>query len=173
VDSVDVVAQHVLASGAFDAAYPATGRSIVNLPNKQGDIAIVATSGAGAIVSWTDGRNGLSADIYALQVLNAGTGPSGVNTPPASGVVVNVLPNPFSGSTSISFNSSGDGPVEVRIFDVLGRPVRSFSSPRARGNNDVQWDGRSSGGNQVPSGVYFCRVSTPAGQGVRRIVLVR
>ena len=173
VDSVDVVAQHVLATGAFDALYPATGRSIVNLPNKQGDIAIVATSGAGAIVSWTDGRNGLSPDIYALQVKEAGTGPTGVNTPAAAGVVVNVLPNPFSGSTRISFNSSGDGPVEVRIFDVLGRPVRSFAAPRGGTSQDVQWDGRTGGGEAVPSGVYFCRVSTPVGQGVRRIVLVR
>jgi hypothetical protein len=173
VDSVDVVAQHVLASGAFDAAYPAAGRSIVNVPNKQGDIAIVATSGAGAIVSWTDGRNGLSADIYALQVLNAGTGPSGVNTPAAAGVVVSVMPNPFSGSTSISFNSPGDGPVEVRIFDVLGRPVRSFATPRGASARNIQWDGRTGGGEAAPSGVYFCRVSTRTGQGVRRIVLVR
>lgn len=173
VDSVDVVAQHVLASGAFDAAYPATGRSIVNLPNKQGDIAIVATGGAGAIVSWTDGRNGLSADIYALQVKEAGTGPTGVNTPAAAGVVVNVLPNPFSGSTHISISSSGEGPAEVRIFDVLGRPVRSFAAPRGGRSRDVQWDGRTGGGEAVPSGVYFCRVSTPAGQAVRRIVLVR
>ena len=172
VDSVDVVAQHVLASGVFDAAYPATGRSIVNAANKQGDIAIVATSAAGAIVSWTDGRNGLSPDIYALQVKEAGKGPTGVGTPALSGINVNAFPNPFSGSTRISFNSAGNGPVDVRIYDVSGRPVRSFST-RAESNSDIQWDGRTGGGNTAPSGVYFCRVSTPAGQGVRRIVLVR
>jgi hypothetical protein len=173
VDSVDVVAQHVLASGVFDPTYPAAGRSIVNLPNKQGDIAIVATSASGAIVSWTDGRNGLSPDIYALQVLNAGSNPSGVNTPAAAGVVVNVLPNPFSASTRISFNTSGDGPAEVRIFDVVGRQVRTFAAPRGAGGRNIQWDGRDGGGEAVPSGVYFCRVTTPAGHGVRRIVLVR
>ena len=172
-DSIDVVAQHVFPSGALDATYPAAGRPVGNLPGKQGDIALVATGGAGAIVSWTDGRSGQGADIYALQVLEAGTGPTGVRTPGAGSVRINALPNPFSASTHISFDTAGNGPVDIQIFDVLGRPVRSFSAPRGGRSHDVQWDGRTSGGNAAPSGVYFCRVSTAEGQAVRRLVLVR
>jgi len=51
--------------------------------------------------------------------------------------------------------------------------VRSFAAPRGGSVRDVQWDGRTAGGSPAPSGVYFCRVSTPVGQGVRRIVLLR
>jgi len=162
----------VLASGAFDPAYPDVGRAVCNLPSQQGDVALVAATVGGAIVTWTDGRSGLSADIYAMQVLEAGSGPTGVRTPGANGVRMNVLPNPFSGSTHISFNASGSGPVEIQIFDVLGRQVKSLSAAVGSGN-DVQWDGRTSSGEAAPSGVYFCRVITRAGQAVRRLVLVR
>ena len=128
------------------------------------EAAIVETTDAGAIVAWTDGRNQLSTDIFALQVKEAGQDLTGVNTPPAAGVLVSVVPNPFSGSTRISVSSSGGGPVDVRIFDVLGRPVRSLVTARGASIGDVQWDGRTSGGSPAPSGIYFCRVSTPAGR---------
>src|SRR5262249_51186417 len=49
-DNFKVVAQHVLANGALDRAYPDTGRLVVGLSSQQGDVALVATPGAGAIV---------------------------------------------------------------------------------------------------------------------------
>ncbi len=68
-ESFDIVTQHVVASGALDPTYPDTGLPVVNLPSGQGDPAIVATGGGGAIVGWSDTRSGVDLDIYAMQVL--------------------------------------------------------------------------------------------------------
>ena len=169
-DSSDVVAQHVMASGALDPAYPGAGRGVGTHPGQQGDVALVATGIGAAIVTWTDGRSAQSADIYALQVLEAGN-PTGVPAPIAGEFQINAMPNPFSGSTNISFVTPG-GPVDIRIFDVLGRQVRILSAPVGR-SIDIPWDGRTNGGEPAASGIYFCRVSTAAGQAARRLVLVR
>src|SRR5262249_25831620 len=103
---VDIFAQHVLASGVLDPTYPASGRAVAALPvSQQHEPDMVATGGGGAIVTWEDTRDGLN-DIYALQVLQAGTvgvplpaTPPGVRLPrprpnPAPGSLARPVPMP-------------------------------------------------------------------------------
>src|SRR5262249_59710137 len=48
----DIFAQHVLASGRLDAAYPAAGRAVAALPgSEQHEPDMVATGASGAIVT--------------------------------------------------------------------------------------------------------------------------
>ena len=161
-DSFDVVAQHVLANGAFDPTYPDTGRMLVNLPSKQGDPAIVATSGGGAIVSWTDGRNGSDIDIFALQVLAAGT--VDVSPPgPAPGLAglafAPAAPNPAREAFSLRYVLPREGFVRLAIFDATGRRVRELvAGTRSAGDQSVPWDLRDGDGASVRPGVYFARL---------------
>lgn len=71
-DPADVYAQHVLASGVVDPAWPVDGRLIVALANYQGAAQIVSDGAGGAIVCWLDLRSGLAWDIYAHHVLASG-----------------------------------------------------------------------------------------------------
>ncbi|HKQ56965.1 MAG TPA: T9SS type A sorting domain-containing protein [Candidatus Eisenbacteria bacterium] len=67
-------AQHVLASGAVDPAWPADGRAVCAAPNDQSAPTLVSDGVGGAIVSWHDCRNGISnSDIYALHLLSDGS----------------------------------------------------------------------------------------------------
>ena len=73
----DVFAQHVLASGAVDPAWPANGRALSTAPGVQDNLAIVSDEAGGAIVTWMDGRAGGSSsgsgvDIFAQHVLASG-----------------------------------------------------------------------------------------------------
>jgi len=69
---VDIYAQHVLASGAVDPAWPTDGRALCTATNDQWYNAIVSDGAGGAIVAWHDYRSGNSFDIYAQHVLATG-----------------------------------------------------------------------------------------------------
>jgi flagellar hook capping protein FlgD len=68
----DVYAQHVLASGAVDPAWPLNGRALCTAPDNQNAPTIVADGSGGAIVTWFDFRTSTSDDIYAQHVLGSG-----------------------------------------------------------------------------------------------------
>ena len=67
-------------------------------------------------------------------------------------------PNPSNDSTTISFFLSGQPtpPVaEVRLFDIVGRPVRTLIQDRVTsGLGRVLWDGRDEAGRTTASGAY-------------------
>jgi len=70
----DVFAQHVLASGVVDRAWPTNGLAVCSIRGDQ-ELPSIASDGAGgAIVTWMDGRSGFtSTDIFAQHVLVTGT----------------------------------------------------------------------------------------------------
>jgi glucuronoarabinoxylan endo-1,4-beta-xylanase len=65
-------------------------------------------------------------------------------------------PNPFSSSTSISYELNKQTDVQLTIYDILGREVKKFSvGNQNEGVHGVQWDARNSSGVKLASGVYF------------------
>lgn len=83
---------------------------------------------------------------------------SQLNTP--DGFRLTNFPNPFNGSTRISFDLPEYNPgTTIRIYDTLGRFVKSFAGTDLRGNA-VYWYGDDSRGNDVAGGVYFCILGT-------------
>ncbi|MFI5372185.1 MAG: FlgD immunoglobulin-like domain containing protein [Candidatus Eisenbacteria bacterium] len=68
----DIYAQHVLASGIVDPAWPVDGRAICVLPSDQTNVVICPDAGGSAILAWSDNRSGSSYDIYAQHVLSSG-----------------------------------------------------------------------------------------------------
>lgn len=66
-------------------------------------------------------------------------------------------PNPFNPSTTIPFYLPIKDRISLRVFDVLGREVRTLinNEEYAAGVGNVIWDGTNATGQQVVSGVYF------------------
>ena len=76
----------------------------------------------------------------------------------AAGLGLSASPNPFNPVTTIRLRVPAAGPVEVAIFDVAGRRVRTLHDGRAEaGELALVWDGRTDGASPVASGVYLCR----------------
>ncbi len=68
-------------------------------------------------------------------------------------------PNPFNPATEITFDISSDGMVQVEVYDLLGRKVRTLSEGlRSAGNHAVVWNADDDGGRTVSSGVYIYRI---------------
>jgi len=69
------------------------------------------------------------------------------------------FPNPFNSETVIHFNSGEGGEIEIKIYDTLGKKIKTLVSGfQNRGTAKVVWDGSNDNGRQVCSGVYFCRL---------------
>ncbi len=83
------------------------------------------------------------------------------------------MPNPFvistSGVTTIRFTLAQAENVSVRIFDMLGKEVRSLTSGQtfAIGANQINWDGRDNTGSLVASGAYYYQLT--AGENMQTI----
>lgn len=82
-------------------------------------------------------------------------------------------PNPFRGSTTISFILGGKAleNANLNIYDIAGRAVRSFHLGPAI--ESVHWDGTSSSGERLPSGVYVCRLLSRGETLTTRLALIR
>lgn len=83
----------------------------------------------------------------------------GARMPLPTEFAVNVYPNPFNPSTTISYELPESAPVSVIIYDVLGQQVRHLiSQVNSAGRYSVQWDARDNQGRGVASGVYIAKV---------------
>ncbi len=83
------------------------------------------------------------------------------------------FPNPFNPETTIRYRLSATGQVELAIYDLTGRRVRTLvAGLQAAGAHTVSWDGRDSQGRRMPSGVYFVRLIAGKQVQVRRMVLL-
>jgi hypothetical protein len=72
-NDTNIFAQHVLASGIVDPAWPANGRALSRARGNQEVPTIVSDGAGGAIVTWMDGRSSVTDfDIFAQHVLASG-----------------------------------------------------------------------------------------------------
>jgi hypothetical protein len=96
----------------------------------------------------------------------------GVNNGPSAPVqfVLNQnYPNPFNPTTTIAISLAKSGHISLKIFDVMGREVATLVDGfRSAGNYNVHWDAST-----VPSGIYFCRLTTDAFSSTRKMILMK
>jgi glucose/arabinose dehydrogenase len=68
-------------------------------------------------------------------------------------------PNPFHDATTISYTLDRLAPVNLAVYDVQGRRVRTLTSGlRPAGEHAVRWDGLDDEGVPAAGGVYFLRL---------------
>jgi cytoskeletal protein CcmA (bactofilin family) len=86
-------------------------------------------------------------------------------------------PNPFNPSTTISYNVDASGMVSLKVYDIMGRLVRTLvDNHRSSGNlggYSVVWDGKDSQGQQVAAGLYIYSLQTPGGNMTKKMVLMK
>ena len=91
-------------------------------------------------------------------------------------VLFQTTPNPFRDKIEITFSlgQNAEG-IELKIFDVTGRLVKDFSLPTAYCllPTVVCWDGRDNSSKQLPSGIYYCRLSQGSHTETRKILFVK
>jgi flagellar hook assembly protein FlgD len=98
---------------------------------------------------------------------------AGTSTPDHFTVAQN-SPNPFNPETSIEFALPARSRVQLRIFDVAGRLVRTLADRVwDSGTYHLRWDGKGDSGAALASGVYFYEFRAAGFTERKRMVLLR
>ncbi len=82
-------------------------------------------------------------------------------------------PNPFNPETSIDYTMTVPRHVLLEIYDVRGRLIRTLVDQNVTaGNYTVTWDGNNQAGENMPGGLYLCRVQIGQTSFLRKMVLL-
>ena len=135
----------------------------------------ISDGASGAYVSWTDTRNGNHYDVYAQRLRPFGTLTGVRHQTRSTRIVLGATsPNPFSSYTTVKVQVADNVNVALEIFDVVGRVVRVESvGTLAEGSHWLDIDGHDQSGKELPSGVYFLRVTANGEAVTRKIVISR
>ncbi len=111
----DIYAQHVLAAGAVDGAWPVDGRAVCSASADQTVPSVASDGSGGAVIAWADQRNGSSnIDVFAAHVSGAGA----LDTAwPANGAAVST--------------ATGNQQVPAIVSDAAGGGIVTFVDMRA------------------------------------------
>lgn len=83
-------------------------------------------------------------------------------------------PNPFNPTTSIRFALPAPAEIELAIYDIGGRRVKTLTAGHfAAGEHTAAWTGIDESGRAVASGIYFYRLTGANETKIRKMMLVR
>jgi photosystem II stability/assembly factor-like uncharacterized protein len=140
---------------------------------------ILKTANAGS--SWQSQESGTGQTLRAVSFLDFdhgyAVGDNGVilrtqtgGESPTSGVAVEpegqilrAWPNPFRANTEIRLRGAPDGPVDLCVFDLRGRMLRTLRMEHgSAGTGSVVWNGTDDSGRPVPTGAYYIQLRSRA-----------
>ena len=117
------------------------------------------------LVVWTHGRGAYKTFIPLTGIQNTNINIS------ASFELMQNYPNPFNPSTNLEFGISEFGFVSLKIYNALGKEVATIVNERlAPGRYIYQF---SSVNYQLPSGVYFYKMTAGEFSEVKKMILLK
>ena len=113
-------------------------------------------------------------DIGVLLATNLQT--SAEENLPKTDYFLENYPNPFSNSTTISFQFGNEQnlkneQITISIYNIKGRKVRQFSIFNSQFS--IIWDGTDKNGNRAESGVYLYKLKSGNTEIVRKMILLK
>lgn len=101
-------------------------------------------------------------------------GPSTTLGDPAGLKLLPNVPNPFDRITTIRYQITKPGKVDLRVYNIAGQCLRTLVNENKKtGSYEVVWDGRDGQGRQVANGVYLYRLVTEEGSLTGKMTVVR
>ncbi len=107
--------------------------------------------------------------IYWFENIDERSAPLPDEVLPTEFSLTGAFPNPFNAVTRLTYGLPAAGKINLSIYDINGREIATlFSGDQAAGMHSISWNAEG-----VPSGVYFCRLSTATQSHSQKVVLVR
>ncbi len=169
-------------------SFPSVGTGTVAFTNTVYGTAAFAGDGILAEISFTANRDGEfladMVDITEATFVNSNfTGESVIkdnstgtdtNAAPALFSLKQNFPNPFNPSTMIGFSVPTSGLVTVKVYDILGRSVKTLvNANMTSGNYSVVWDATDDNGKRVSTGVYLYKITAGSFSATKRMLLMK
>ena len=109
-------------------------------------------------------------------VTSTGPNPSAVSATLAN------YPNPFPGTTTISYTLEQAGHVKLEVYDFHGTKIRTLADGfQLLGDHEIVWDAwihrgitqKGTTGSELPDGIYLLKMTTSSGVITRKMLLIR
>jgi len=109
-----------------------------------------------------------------IKITKTGVGTPNNSVQPYRYVLSQNYPNPFNSTTIIRFSLAKPEHVLLKIYDILGRQVRTLIDRKENaGEHAVRWDGRNDHNIAVPSEVYIYKMTAGSFVQNRKLAIVR
>jgi hypothetical protein len=101
------------------------------------------------------------------------------STLPQQTALLPAYPNPGNPDVWIPYELAKDAEVTIRIYNVVGQPVRTLELGRQAAGRHLSresaayWDGRATDGREVASGVYYCTLHAGTVAMTRTLVMIK
>ena len=83
------------------------------------------------------------------------------------------FPNPFNPVTTINYIIPEDGLVNITIFDIIGRDVKTIvNRSQTAGYKSVQWNATNNQGDPVSAGIYLYRIKAGDFSQIKKMLLI-
>ena len=83
-------------------------------------------------------------------------------------------PNPFNPTTQIRYDLPEDALVNITIYDIMGRSIRSLvNSQQTAGYRSIQWNATNNLGEPVSAGMYIYMIQAGEFRQVKKMVLLK
>lgn len=93
---------------------------------------------------------------------------------PSEYVLNQNYPNPFNSSTTLDYQLSTRGNVNLAIYNIQGRKIAVLVNEfKNAGKHQVVWDGRTQAGFELSSGVYVAVLEVAGIKSIRRMLFLR
>jgi hypothetical protein len=83
-------------------------------------------------------------------------------------------PNPFNPSTTFDYSINTRSAVRIEVFNEAGQLINTLvEGMMETGNYQISWNGKSSSGTGVSSGVYFYRLTSDGLIQTKKMILIK
>ena len=83
---------------------------------------------------------------------------------------IQIYPNPFSEKTNIQINLIEDSFINISIYDLQGKKIRTLVDEKKVSKGICQY---SINADELPQGTYLCKIQTKSGTQTKKIMVVR
>jgi hypothetical protein len=96
------------------------------------------------------------------------------NVTPSTFSLFQNYPNPFNPETTIRYDLAKSGHVKISIYNISGQQVKMLKQGfQTAGSYKIQWNGRNSLGEAVPSGIYLLELTINGYRQTKRMILLK
>lgn len=157
ISSTEVYAQNTAVTwSAFNMGFAATASATTNAQSVAGQLAVGSAQSSSTRIEsgFLPGASGTTSVQH-----------QGIEMPTTYALEQN-YPNPFNPTTQVRFSLPVESHVRLIIYNTLGQEVIVLADEqRSPGTFGIEWDGRSSSGSKVGSGVYLYKLEAKPAAG--------
>jgi len=123
-------------------------------------LSVTVTDALGKITTYAKNVEEFYSDNYGGAKISGGTQLSNIENIPQGYELSSNYPNPFNPETQFRIGIPEDSNVKVSIIDLLGHEITSLIDGNlSSGYHNIIWNGTTSLGQRVTSGIYFYRMT--------------